>query len=531
MNDLHWWQRGVIYEIIPQSFMDSDGDGVGDLRGIVSKLDYLTWLVVDAIWLGPIYRSPMADFGYDVADYKQIDPVFGTIQDFDDLLSEAHTRDLKVILDFVANHTSDEHEWFKASRSSRDDPKRDWYLWQDPGRGGQTPNNWLSVFGGSAWQFDEPTKQYFYHSFTDCEVDLNWRNPEVVEAMLDVMRFWFDRGVDGFRIDAAWYLIKDTLWRDNPREPSYEEGKWRVHEQLMPAFSLDQPECHGMLKQMRRVADAYDDKLLIGEFYLPIDNLLAYYGGEANDEVHLPTNAQLMMQPWEAEYIAKMISHYEGRLPAGAWPNYVLGNHDQPRVATRLGPEQARLAAMLLLTLRGTPFMYYGDEIGMMNGPTADDVRDPQAKDFPQGGGNRTAFRSPMQWDESDGAGFSNGSPWLPLTSTHRKWNVERQRCEPDSILMLYRRLLQLRREEPALHRGDYIPLIVQGSVLPYIRQTDNTRFLILLNIGRESIIYRTTKLELLGEVTVGTRLDREGERVHASVALEAHDGLIIRLE
>ncbi len=531
MNDLHWWQRGVIYEIIPQSFKDSNGDGMGDLPGLISKLDYLTWLGIDVIWLGPIYHSPMVDFGYDVSDYERVNPLFGTLQDFDRLLAEAHARNLKVILDFVANHTSDQHEWFKASRSSRDNPKRDWFLWRDPGLGDGPPNNWMSVFGGSAWQFDGTTGQYFYHSFTESEVDLNWRNPEVVEAMLDVMRFWLARGVDGFRIDAAWYLIKDSKWRDNPREPAYEEKTWRIHERQAPVFSQDQPECHDILKRMRRVADEYGDRLLVGEFYLPIDNLLTYYGGRANDEVHLPNNFQLVILPWEADHIAKMVSHYEGKLPAGAWPNYVIGNHDQPRVATRLGLEQARIAAMLLLTLRGTPFLYYGDEIGMMDGPESEEVYDPQVRDFPYGGGNRTPYRSPMQWDESDGAGFSTGTPWLPLTPTHRKWNVERQKREPDSILMLYRRLLQLRRQEPALYGGDYIPLLPQDTVLPFLREANGTRFLILLNLGEGTVIYRTSRLNIQGEVAVCTRVSREGERVKDFVELNSHDGLVIRLD
>ena len=352
-------------QIYPRSFQDSDGDGIGDLGGIIERLDYLTWLGVDAVWLSPIFPSPMADFGYDIADYTDIDPLFGSMEDFDRLLEAVHARDLKLILDLVPNHTSDRHPWFEESRSSRENPKRDWYLWKDPAPDGGPPTNWRSVFGGSAWQYDDTTGQYYYHAFLKEQPDLNWRNPEVRDAIFDVMRFWLDKGVDGFRVDVMWHLLKDEQLRDNPPNPDYHPDQ-PDHARFIPAFSEDQYEVHTIVEQMRAVTDAYDDRVLIGEIYLPIPRLVAYYGPEGRG-AHLPFNFQLILLPWDARRIDAAISKYEGALPPDGWPNWVLGNHDKPRIASRVGRAQARVAAMLLLTLRGTPTLYYGDEIGMQN--------------------------------------------------------------------------------------------------------------------------------------------------------------------
>ena len=354
-----WWQTGVIYQIYPRSFQDSNGDGIGDLNGIAARLDDLVALGVDAVWISPIYPSPMADFGYDVADYTGIDPRFGTLADFDRLLEAAHARGLKVLLDFVPNHTSSQHPWFLESRSSRENPKRDWYLWRDPAPDGGPPNNWISDFGGSAWEWDEATGQYYYHAFLKEQPDLNWRNPEVVEAMLAVLRFWFDRGVDGFRIDVLWHMVKHADFPDNPPNPAYTPAMGEMN-RVLQLHSTDQQEVHGIAAAMREVADQYPGRVLIGEIYLPVERLVDYYGRD-RPEVHLPFNFQLIGAPWEARTLAKLIADYEAALPAGGWPNWVLGNHDRPRAATRFGPEQARVAAMLLLTLRGTPTIYYGD--------------------------------------------------------------------------------------------------------------------------------------------------------------------------
>ena len=353
----------MIYQIYPRSFQDSDGDGVGDLAGVERRLDYLASLGIDAIWLSPIFPSPMADFGYDVADYCGVDPLFGTLADFDRLLAAAHERGLKLLLDFVPNHSSDQHPWFVESRSSRGNPKRDWYVWRDPAPDGGPPNNWISDFGGSAWEWDKTTGQYYLHAFLKEQPDLNWRNPEVRAAMLDVMRFWFDRGVDGFRIDVLWHMVKHADFPDNPVNQAWAEGEpdyTRVHQ----LHSTDQPEVHEVAAEMRSLADSYGERLLVGEIYLPIERLVRYYGAD-DPGVHLPFNFQLIDLPWDAATIGMAIRQYELILPENGWPNWVLGNHDRPRIAAKIGEAQARVAATLLLTLRGTPTIYYGDEIGI----------------------------------------------------------------------------------------------------------------------------------------------------------------------
>ena len=370
-----WWQRGVIYQIYPRSFQDSDGDGIGDLNGIAARLDHLVALGVDAIWISPFYPSPMADFGYDVADHCDVDPIFGTLDDFDRLLDAAHARGLKLILDFVPNHTSDRHPWFIESRRSRDGPRRDWYVWRDPAPdpgpdsapGGGPPNNWLSEFGGPAWTLDRATGQYWYHAYLPEQPDLNWRNPGVRAAMLDVLRFWFRRGVDGFRVDAIHHLFKDEALRDNPPNPDYRTGM-SPRRRLIRQHTTDLPEVQGAVREMRALVSSYGDRVLIGEAWLPFDRLIAYYG-ESLDCFHLPFNFHLIGARWEAGALRRVIAEYEALLPAGAWPNWVLGNHDRSRLASRVGAAQARVAAVLLCTLRGTPTLYYGDELGMADVP------------------------------------------------------------------------------------------------------------------------------------------------------------------
>lgn len=528
MDNFLWWQKGVIYQIYPRSFMDSDGDGVGDLHGILERLDYLTWLGVDAVWLSPIFPSPMADFGYDVADYTGIHPLFGSMDEFDTLLEAVHAKGLKLILDLVPNHTSNEHPWFKESRSSRDNPKRDWYLWKDPEPGGGLPNNWLSVFGGPAWTFDESTGQYYYHAFLREQPDLNWRNPAVQEAMFDVMRFWLDKSVDGFRIDVLWHLIKDDEYRDNPRNPNHDPADL-PYNSLLPAYSTDQPEVHDIVERMRLVVDEYDERLLIGEIYLPFDKLVVYYG-EDQQGVHLPFNFHLISLSWRAAKIDAAISEYEGALPPEGWPNWVLGNHDQPRVATRIGAAQARIAAILLLTLRGTPTMYYGDEIGMQNVEVAPElVQDPQAKNLGARLG-RDPQRTPMQWDDSEQAGFTTTLPWLPFADDSRRRNVMTQREDPSSLLYLYRRLLALRKSEPALAVGSYQPVEAGGEVVAFVRRHEGgRRWLVALNLSGEpqSITLRSRA----GEVHLSTHADREGGRIADQVSLRGDEGIVVLLD
>jgi len=519
MTDPLWWQRGVIYQIYPGSFQDSDGDGIGDLAGIEARLDDLVALGVDALWLSPIFPSPMADFGYDVADYCGIDPRFGSLADFDSLLAGAHARGLKLLLDLVPNHTSSAHPWFEESRASRDNPKRDWYIWRDRASGGGPPNNWISDFGGPAWEWDEVTGQYYYHAFLKEQPDLNWRNPQVRAAMMDVLRFWFDRGVDGFRIDVLWHLAKHADFPDNPANPAWRPAMGEMHK-LLQLHSTDQPEVHGIAAEMRRVADGYKERLLVGEIYLPVERLMAYYGRKDAPGVHLPFNFQLIDAPWEARTLARLIAAYEAALPPDGWPTWVLGNHDRPRAAARLGEAQARVAAMLLLTLRGTPTLYYGDEIGMADVPIPPDrVQDPRELREPGLGLGRDPVRTPMAWDGSRNAGFTGGLPWLPLHADCRTRNVAAQRAEPGSMWRLHRDLLALRRLRPALAMGDWLPAECDGDLLAYGRRLGDERLLVALNLGPS-----TGRLAAAGRVLLSTH----GPRDRFDGRLEPNEGVIL---
>jgi alpha-glucosidase len=529
LANFKWWQRGVIYQVYPRSFMDSDGDGVGDLAGIRSKLDYLQWLGVDAIWISPIYPSPMADFGYDISNYTDIDPIFGTLDDFDALLGDAHGRGLKVLLDYVPNHTSDQHPWFLASRSSRGSAKRDWYIWHDPKPGGGPPTNWLANFGGGAWEWDEKTGQYYYHAFLKEQPDLNWRNPEVQDAMLKVLRFWLDRGVDGFRVDVMHHLVKDTAFRDNPPNPDWRPGL-SPYRELLTTYTADLPEVQEIVAQLRSVVEEYDDRMLVGEIYLPVERLMAYYGASGKG-AHLPFNFQLIGLPWNAREIAAAVERYEALLPSYAWPNWVLGNHDKSRIATRVGPAQARVAAMLLLTLRGTPTMYYGDEIGMYDVPIpVQQVQDPFEKNVPGLGLGRDPERTPMQWSNDEQAGFTTGKPWLPIAGDHPTINVVLERDSPTSILTLYRRLIELRRAEPALSVGEFAPLPGDDDLMAYVRKTDERRLLIVLNLGPKPKSFTISDLQCRGSLLLSTYLDRSREVLADKLALRADEGAIIEL-
>ena len=526
-DDEIWWREGVFYQIYPRSFQDSDGDGVGDIRGIIDRLPYLQALRIDAIWLSPIFPSPMADFGYDIADYAGIDPLFGTMADFDALLAAAHAIGLKVILDLVPNHTSDQHPWFTESRSSRDNGKRDWYIWREPAANGGPPNNWMSEFGGSAWEYDAATRQYYYHAFLAQQPDLNWRNPEVREAIHEVMRFWLRKGVDGFRVDVIWHLIKDAEFRDNPPNPHFHEGR-PPHERILTQYSTDQPEVHEVIAEMRRVIDEFDDRVLIGEVYLPLHRLVAYYGNDLGG-AHLPFNFALLSTLWSARSIEKIIADYEAALPSGAWPNWVLGNHDRPRVASRVGQDQARVAAMLLLTLRGTPTLYYGDEIGMHQVAIApEQVRDPFEKNVPGIGIGRDGCRTPMQWDATAHAGFSTSPPWLPLPDDFVHENVVNLEADARSILSLYKVLISLRRTLPQLRSGDYVPIAARGDLLLYRRQSEGKAVVIALNLGDQPVSIASDAAGLAGEILLSTMLDREGEKVEGTLDLRGNEGVII---
>jgi len=529
LANFKWWERGIIYQIYPRSFMDSDGDGVGDLAGIRSKLDYLQWLGVDAIWISPIYPSPMADFGYDISNYTDIDPIFGSLNDFDALLADAHGRGLKVLLDYVPNHTSDQHPWFLDSRSSRDSAKRDWYIWRDPKPGGRPPNNWLSNFGGGAWEWDEKTGQYYYHAFLKEQPDLNWRNREVQKAMLRVLRFWLDRGVDGFRVDVMHHMVKDNEFRDNPPNPDWRPGM-SPYGELLTTYTADLPEVQEIVAKFRSVVEEYDDRMLVGEIYLPVERLMAYYGASGKG-AHLPFNFQLIRLPWDAREIATAVQRYEALLPSYAWPNWVLGNHDKSRIATRVGPAQARVAAMLLLTLRGTPTMYYGDEIGMHDVPIPmTQVQDPFEKNVPGLGLGRDPERTPMQWSGDKHAGFTAGKPWLPIADDYQTVNVSLAQSQPTSILTLYHRLIELRRTEPTLSVGEFAPLPGDDDLMAYIRKTDERRLLVVLNLSPKPKSFSISDLQCRGSLLLSTYLGRSREVLEDKLALRADEGAIIEL-
>lgn len=517
-DDRPWWESAVIYQVYPRSFQDSDGDGVGDLVGIERRLDYFVALGVDALWLSPIFPSPQADFGYDVADYCDVDPLFGDLAAFDRLLAAAHARGLKLLLDLVPNHSSDRHPWFVESRSSRTNPKRDWYIWRDPALGGGPPNNWISDFGGPAWTFDPATGQYYYHAFLPQQPDLNWRNPEVRAAMLDVLRFWFDRGVDGFRIDVLWHIVKHADFPDNPPNEDWREGDPH-HFSVHQLHSTDQPEALDIACEMRALADDYGERVLVGEIYLPVERLVAYYGTPERPGVHLPFNFQLIGADWNARAIARMIADYEAALPPGGWPNWVLGNHDRPRIATRVGQRQARVAMMLLLTLRGTPTLYQGDETGLEDVPIpADRVQDPRELRQPGIGLGRDPVRTPMAWDASPNAGFTSDEPWLPLHPDWLERNVAALQTNSSSLWQLTRRLLALRRAWRALALGDIRLLAGNERVLAYERSHGDERLLILLNLTSKNVTFDWRGTPLL------STLDGEPE----PGMLFADEGLVI---
>jgi alpha-glucosidase len=530
-HKLAWWQHGVVYQIYPRSFQDSNRDGIGDLQGIVSRLDYLKWLGIKSLWISPVNPSPMEDFGYDISDYENIDPIFGSLDDFDVLIQAVHAQDMKLIMDLVPNHTSDRHPWFLESRSSRDNPKRDWYIWKDPGQNGGYPNNWLSSFGGSAWEWDEKTKQFYYHAFDKAQPDLNWRNPEVQRAIFGVMRYWLDKGVDGFRVDVMWHMIKDEHFRDNPPNPDYQKHMSTFH-QVLPLYSTDQPEVHDIVKKMRAVLDAYEDRMMIGEIYLPVQRLMAYYGADLTG-AHLPFNFQLITLPWEPEQIQSALIAYEAALPPKGWPNWVLGNHDKPRIASRVGAEQARVAAMLLLTLRGTITLYYGDEIGMRDvAIPVEEIVDPRGVNMPDKNLGRDPARSPMQWDASAYSGFSEVKPWLPVDRLHKELNVEKQKPGIGSLLRLYRTLLALREREAAFTAGDFAPVYADNQLLSYVREADgHPRFLIVLNLSHRPCHFKGNTEKYPGTIEVSTVPELEGNIVGDVIVLEADQGIVVRLD
>ncbi len=534
MGHTLWWQKGIIYQIYPRSFQDSNNDGVGDLNGIIQRLDYVESLHIDALWLSPIYPSPMYDFGYDVSDYCDIHPMFGTMADFDHLLAEVHQRGMKLLLDLVPNHTSSQHPWFVESRSSRDNPKRDWYIWRDPAPDGGPPNNWLSFFGGPAWTFDEATGQYYMHQFVTQQPELNYRHPDVLPAMLNHMRFWLDKGIDGFRIDVIWLMAKDEQLRDEPVNADWDGVE--PFQKLKHVYTQNLPHVHPLIRRMRAVIDEYDDRVMVGEIYLPNKELVEYYG-ENFDECHLPFNFQLIDTPWQAQTVRQVVEAYEAALPAGGWPNWVLSNHDRHRLASRIGAKQARVANMLLLTLRGTPTCYYGDELGMENVPIPlDKLKDPPAVNQPDIAHlvGRDPVRAPMQWDDSPNAGFTTQGvdPWLPLADDYAERNAANQDRDPSSMLNFFRTLTSLRRAEPSLTTGSYQTVETgEDDIFAYTRATPDTdKFLVVLNLVGAAQSLDLSAVASTATIAVATDMIRSGTVELSSLQLGPNEGLVLRL-
>ena len=517
MDTEDWWRTAVIYQIYPRSFADSDGDGVGDLRGIIEHLDHLNGapgsLGVDALWLSPFYPSPQADFGYDISDYTAVDPAYGTLADFAELADEAHRRGMRLLVDLVMNHTSDRHPWFVESRSSRSNPRRDWYIWAD-GRDGGPPNNWLSSFErcGPAWTLDPATGQYYLHSFTPQQPDLNLRNPQVRAAIRDVWRFWLDLGVDGFRIDVAHRLFKDAALRDNP-EPLAAYRRHHSHPELRQ-FNIDLPECHDLLRELRAVLDGYGPGLLLGEVPISDDTRLVRYFGA--DGMHTAFHVAFWEQPWESALFRRTVDGLCDLAAPDALPTYALATHDISRTVSRYGLPQARVAALMQFTLRGLPCVYYGEEIGMA------DSRPPQALDVD----GRDGQRVPMQW-EPTGSGFTAGTPWLPFGPDIETANVRVQDDDPASMLNFYRRLIRYRRDSKALRFGDYESLPSPKDTYVYRRRAGGEELLVALNFADRPIVVGlgegTARLEL------STDTGREPETVRlAALSLGALEGVVL---
>jgi len=491
-----WWQHAVFYEIYPRSFADANNDGIGDIPGITAKLDYLRWLGVDAVWLAPMYPSPQVDWGYDVSDFYGVNPDYGTLKDMDALIAKGKQRNIRVLLDFVLTYTSDQHPWFKESRSSRSSPKRDWYIWRHS-KNNAPPNNWTSLFGGSAWQYDKPTDDWYYHYFYAPQPNLNWRNPEVEKGMFDVTRWWYKRGVAGFRLDAVDVMFADPQFRDNPVIGTEKNAFGDPVENEI--YDKNQPELHGVLQRLRKVADE-NNAVLIGETWTnDIAQLRAYYG-EKQDEVNMPMDFMFTtVNKLSPADFRRQIAWAD---TSGGWPVYVLSNHDIQRVYDRYGDgvhndQIAKLMASLYLTLRGTAVMYYGEELGMENNDPKrpGDVKDSQGKQgWPKNKG-RDGERTPMQWDARENAGFSSTAPWLPVDARYKQYNVETEKQGPNSILSYYRRLLGMRHTNRALLDGSYIVLNeTDANVLAYARSYKGENVLVVLNMSSAP---RHVKLDL----------------------------------
>lgn len=530
-----WWRDAVVYQVYPRSFQDSDGDGIGDLEGVINRLDYLNdgtdnSLGIDAIWFSPTFPSPMKDFGYDVSDYCSVDPDYGTLETMDRLIAECHARNIKVLLDWVPNHSSDQHPWFLESRSSKHNAKRDWYYWRTAKPDGSLPNNWRGVFGGPAWTLAEETGEYYLHSFLREQPDLNWRNPDVEAAMHDVLRFWFDRGVDGFRIDVMGMIIKEPNLADNPVNPDWKPGDRERSSQFW-VNNRNYPEVYDAVKRIRRVFDEYEGRMAVGEVFGSAREVADYYGTAGAPGLHLAFNFQFIHErepvytPWEADSLRRIVRDAEAALPPGAQPCYALGNHDRSRFVSRHnadgnGLARARAATVMLLGLRNTPFLYYGEEIGMEDVDIPEDrLQDPAR--FRSTG--RDPERTPMQWDSTPGRGFSTGVPWLPYGAGER--NVADEARDPDSLLSLTRRAIWLRKRTPVLTEGTYKELASPAGVFAFERRTEGATATVAVNTSGAAV---EVPLARPSAVILSTDLRQEGRACESVVPIAPFGAVIV---
>lgn len=535
-NSRHWSRDAIVYQIYPLSFQDSNGDGKGDLEGIIKRLDYLNGnehsLGINTVWISPFYKSPMADHGYDVSDYKSIDPAFGTMETFERLVKELHKRDIKVIVDFVGNHTSSQHTWFKESQSSRENPKRDWYVWHDPKPDGDVPNNWLSVFGGSAWTYDEKTKQYYLHSFLKEQPDLNWNNPEVRKEMMNTLDFWVSKGVDGFRIDAIQHFLEDSEWKDDTLNPQFTQKTDDPYQTLLHDHSrVDIEKMTTLGSFVTEALNTYPDIFIIGEAYIGPKDLQKFYQLCPNNRF-APFNFTLISTPWNVADFKNTIDSYQAILTPENIPNYVFGNHDISRVATRIGEAKARITSFLQFTLPGMPFVYYGEEIGMTNGAIPfEAVKDFLSKFFHGFHPGRDLERTPMQWDDSPHAGFSNSKPWLPVNGNYKTVNVEHEKNDPLSMLSHYKSLIRVRKSTPVLRDGTYIARQSKSpNIFSFERILGDERFIILANFGDNIEKEDITVFEKAPSLIFSTNEKDRFQDISKELTLLPLEGYILRV-
>jgi alpha-glucosidase len=529
-NQFVWWKHGVIYHLYVRSFYDSNGDGIGDLQGIIQKFDYLIQLGIKAIWLSPIYESPMKDYGYDIVNYREIDSSYGKMDDFKLLLELAHSNQIKIIMDLVMNHTSDKHPWFLESSSSIKNPKRDWYIWKSP-RNGKVPTNWKSAFGGSAWEWDNKTNQYYLHSFLKEQPDLNWRNKELQQAFFDEVRFWLELGVDGFRLDVINYIVKDEKFRDNPLIKWGKPTKHRL-------YSRNRGTSIKIVRKLRELVESYGDKMLVGEIYTPPpgnNQTVINYLDKGDNALHLAFDFSLIFRYWNAKKYFKCIEAWEKNLPEKGWPTYVLSNHDLLRSYNRFGigrnkHQKAYLTSLLLLTLRGTPFIYYGEEIGMQNQKIRrKHIKDPLGIKFWPFFTGRDKSRTPMQWSDKKYAGFSNTKPWLPVNRNFYRINVEHQLKVNNSLLNHYKFLIAFRNTSEIVQKGKLTFVNTgQNGVLGYYRVLDNQTLYVLLNFKNN-----TVTLPLNNEETwscIYSTSNQNEKLIQDFIVLDKFEGLILNL-